>query len=69
MRRPSPQLQRLVLATLETLSNLNETGGYLEKTYDLTSFRGREVQIYLKVSEDSDKATSCVLVDVSLEVH
>lgn len=58
-----------VLTTLETLSNLNETGDYLQKTYDLTAYKGRDVQIYLKASEDSDRATSFILDDFSVELR
>lgn len=64
LRSPGGQ----VLATLETLSNLNETGDYLKKAYDLSAYKGREVQIYLKASEDGDRATSFVLDDFSLVV-
>ncbi len=58
-----------VLRTLATFSNLTETGGYLHKTFDLSAFKGRDVQIYIKASEDADKATSFVFDDFSLTVH
>jgi hypothetical protein len=57
-----------VLRTLDTLSNLNETGGYLEKRYDLSTYKGRTVEIYLKATEDSEKATSFMLDDFSVKV-
>jgi hypothetical protein len=57
-----------VLTTLETLSNLNETGGYLHKTYDVTQFKGRTVKVYFRAAEDTEKATSFILDDISLTV-
>jgi hypothetical protein len=55
-----------VLKTLATLSNLNETAGFLEKTYDLTQFKGSTVKIYFRATEDGAKATSFILDDVSV---
>jgi hypothetical protein len=58
-----------VLKTLETLSNLMETGGYLQKSYDLSAYRGRDIKLCLKASEDADKATSFLLDDFSVKVQ
>ncbi|HEY2963183.1 MAG TPA: S8 family peptidase, partial [Pyrinomonadaceae bacterium] len=35
-----------VLTTLATYSNLDKTSGYVQKTFDLTAFRGQTVRIY-----------------------
>lgn len=58
-----------VLKTLATLSNLNETAGFLQKTLDVFEFRGRTVKIYFRASEDGSKATSFILDDVSLSTE
>jgi hypothetical protein len=54
------------LKTLATFSNLNETADYVQKTFDLSEFRGRTVQVYFRASEDGGKATSFILDDVSV---
>lgn len=58
-----------VLTTLETLSNLSETGGWLHKTYDVTQFKGRTVTVSFRATENGDNATSFILDDVSLTIQ
>lgn len=54
-----------VLTTLATYSNLNETTGYVQKTFDLTAFKGQTIRIYFLGMEDSSLQTSFVIDDTS----
>ena len=58
-----------VLATLATYSNLNATTGYVQKTFDLSAYKGQTVQIYLVGVEDSTLQTSFVVDDFALNVQ
>jgi len=58
-----------VLRTLATYSNLNRTHGYVRKTFDMSRFAGQDVQMYLKVVEDSRRQSSFFLDDVTLTVQ
>lgn len=55
-----------VLATPFTLSNLNASASYVQKTYDISAYKGQTVQVYFLGSEDSSSATSFYIDDVSL---
>lgn len=57
-----------VLSTLATFSNLNAASGYSQHTFDLSSFKGKTIQIFMNGSEDFELQTSFVLDDVSLKV-
>jgi len=57
---------RAVLKTLVTYSNLDETAGYAQKTFDVSVFRGQNIQVFFRVVEDNGKATSFKLDDVTL---
>ena len=54
-----------VLSTLATYSNLNKTTGYVQKTFDLTAFKGQTIRIYFLGVEDSSLQTSFVIDDTS----
>jgi len=54
-----------VLSTLATFSNLDETTGYVLKSFDISSFRGQTVRIYFLGTEDSSLQTSFVIDDTS----
>lgn len=54
-----------VLSTLATYSNLNKTTGYVQKTFDLTSFKGQTIRVYFLGNEDSSLQTSFVIDDTS----
>ena len=54
-----------VLTTLATYSNLNKTTGYVQKTFDVTSFKGQTIRIYFLGTEDSSLQTSFVIDDTS----
>ncbi|HEY0065320.1 MAG TPA: CehA/McbA family metallohydrolase [Telluria sp.] len=55
-----------VLATLATYSNLNKGTTFLEKSFDLSAFKGQTVRIYYEGIEGSTVATSFVIDDVTL---
>jgi subtilisin family serine protease len=54
-----------VLSTLATYSNLNKTTGYVQKTFDVTAFKGQTIRIYFLGVEDSSLQTSFVIDDTS----
>jgi len=58
-----------VLATLATYSNLNANTGYAQKTFDVSSFKGQTIQVYLVGAEDSSLQTSFVVDDFALNVQ
>ncbi len=58
-----------VLATLATYSNLNKNTGYVQKTFDLSAYRGQTVQVYLIGVEDGSYQTSFVVDDFALNVQ
>ena len=55
-----------VLTTLATYSNLNETTGYVLKSFDISAFRGQTIRIYFLGQEDSSLQTSFVIDDTSV---
>jgi len=57
-----------VLATLATYSNLNAAAGYTAASFDLTSYKGQTIQIYLIGVEDSSLKSSFVVDDFALNV-
>jgi hypothetical protein len=57
-----------VLATLATYSNLNATTGFTQVSFDLNSYKGQAIQIYLVGVEDSSLKTSFVVDDFALNV-
>jgi hypothetical protein len=56
-----------VLATLGTWSNLDKGSAYVQKTFNLTAYKGQSVQIYFVGVEGSSVATSFLIDDVSLK--
>jgi len=57
-----------VLSTLKTYSNLDHAAGYALQTFDLSSFKGQTIQIFLQGKEDFELQTSFVVDDFSLNV-
>jgi hypothetical protein len=55
-----------VLATLATYSNLNKGTSYVQKSFDLSAYKGQAVQVYFVGTEDSTVQTSFLLDDVTL---
>ncbi|HSS78479.1 MAG TPA: hypothetical protein VLV54_17265 [Thermoanaerobaculia bacterium] len=58
-----------VLSTLQTFSNLNKATGYSQKSYNLISFKGQTIRVYLLAAEDSSLQTSFVVDDFALNVQ
>jgi len=54
------------LATLATYSNLTPNTGYRQVSFDLTSYKGQTIQIYLIGVENSKLKTSFVIDDFAL---
>jgi uncharacterized membrane protein len=57
-----------VLSTLATFSNLNAASGYKQQTFDLSSFKGQTIQIFLQGKEDFELQTSFVVDDFALNI-
>jgi hypothetical protein len=57
-----------VLSSLATFSNLDANQGYAQHTFDMSSFAGQTIQIFMNGTEDSTLQTSFVLDDISLQV-
>lgn len=54
------------LQTLATYSNLNSGASYVQKSFDVTSFKGQTIQISFTGVEDASAATSFLIDDVLL---
>jgi hypothetical protein len=57
-----------VLSTLATYSNLNAASGYSQKSFNVTSFAGQTIRVYLLGVEDVSLQTSFVCDDFALNV-
>ncbi|WP_369229656.1 M1 family aminopeptidase [Streptomyces sp. R21] len=53
--------------TLATYSNLNKNTGYVQKSFDVSSFAGQTVTVAFTGTEDSSLQTSFVLDDIALD--
>ncbi len=58
-----------VTTTLGTFSNLNKAAGYIQRSFNVTSFIGQTVQIKFLGVEDTSLQTSFVIDDVNLNVQ
>lgn len=56
-----------VLSTLKTYSNLDKGSSYVQRSFDLSAYKGQTVQIYFEGVEGSVTATSFLIDDVSLK--
>lgn len=54
--------------TLETLSNVDASAGFVLKTYDVSRFAGQNVTLQFQGVEDQSLQTSFVVDDVTLQV-
>jgi aminopeptidase S len=52
--------------TLGTLSNLNKSTSYVQKTFSVTQYKGKTVTVKFVGQEDSSLQTSFVIDDVVL---
>jgi uncharacterized membrane protein len=57
-----------VLQTLQSFSNLDHASGYKQHTYNLNSFIGKTIQVFLIGKEDFELQTSFVVDDFALNV-
>jgi subtilisin family serine protease len=57
-----------VTTTLATYSNLNENTSYVQKSFNLNSYRGKTVTVRFTGTEDSSLQTSFVIDDTALNV-
>ena len=55
--------------TLATYSNLNKNSTYVQKSFDLTAYKGLSVRVRLYATEDSSLQTSFVVDDTALNVQ
>ncbi|HSP62784.1 MAG TPA: hypothetical protein VLQ90_07375 [Pyrinomonadaceae bacterium] len=55
-----------VLTTLATYSNLNAGAGYSQVSFDVSSFKGQIIQVFLVGTEDASLKTSFVVDDFAL---
>ena len=55
-----------VLTTLATYSNLNAGTGYSQVSFDVSSYKGQTIQVYLVGTEDAGLKTSFVVDDFAL---
>jgi hypothetical protein len=58
-----------VLATLATYSNVNAAAGYSQKSFNLLTYKGQTIQVYLVGAEDASLQTSFVVDDFALTVQ
>jgi hypothetical protein len=58
-----------VLATLATYSNANAASGFSQKSFNLLTYKGQTVQVYLVGAEDTTLQTSFVVDDFALNVQ
>jgi hypothetical protein len=58
-----------ILSTLATFSNLDHNTGYRQVSFNLSSFKGQTIQIWLVGAEDSTLQTSFVVDDFTLIVQ
>lgn len=57
-----------VLATLGTVSNLDAGPAYVQKTHDLTAYKGRTIRLSWEATEDSSRQTTFAVDDTALTV-
>ena len=58
-----------LLATLATYSNLNKGSSYVQRTFDLSAYKGQTVRVYFEGIEGSTVATSFIVDDVTVNVQ
>ncbi|HWS70484.1 MAG TPA: Ig-like domain-containing protein, partial [Thermoanaerobaculia bacterium] len=58
-----------VLATLATYSNVNAATGFSQKSFNVLTYKGQTVQVYLVGVEDASLQTSFVVDDFALNVQ
>ncbi|WP_367026250.1 S8 family serine peptidase [Methylococcus sp. ANG] len=57
-----------VLQTLATYSNRNRSSGYVQRSFDLSEYKGQTIRLQFRGVENSSRATSFLVDDVELAV-
>ena len=57
-----------VLSTLATFSNLNRSSSYVQRSFDLSAFKGQTVRLQFHGVEDSSLRTSFIIDDTAVTV-
>ncbi len=57
-----------VTSTLATYSNLNKNSSYVQKSFDLSAYKGKTVTVKFLMNEDSSLQTSFVVDDTAVNV-
>ncbi|MEW6037747.1 MAG: S8 family serine peptidase [Pseudomonadota bacterium] len=57
-----------VLGTLATYSNRDRSSGYVQRSFDLSTYKGQTVRLQFRGVENSSRATSFLIDDVELTV-
>ncbi len=57
-----------VLSTLATFSNLNKSAGYVQRSFDVSAFKGQTVRLQFHGVEDVSLQTSFIIDDTALTV-
>jgi subtilase family serine protease len=58
-----------LLTTLATYSNLNKAAGYVQKSFDVSAYKGQTIRVYVTATEDASLQTSFVFDDFALTTH
>jgi len=58
-----------VLSTLATYSNLNKGTSYVQRSFDLSAYKGQTIRVYFEGVEGSQVQTSFLLDDVSVKTQ
>jgi len=58
-----------VLATLATYSNLNKSTVYVQKSFDVTAYKGQTIRVYFLGIEDSSLQTSFLIDDTAVTIQ
>ncbi len=58
-----------VLTTLATYSNLNKGSAYVQRSFDITAYKGQTVRLYFEGIEGASVATSFVIDDVTVNTQ
>ncbi len=58
-----------VLTTLVTYSNLNKGSSYVQRSFDVSAYKGQTVRLYFEGVEGSQVATSFLIDDVSVKTQ
>jgi hypothetical protein len=56
------------LATLATYSNLNKGTTYVQKSFDLSAYKGQTIRVYFKGVEDASLATGFFIDDTAVSI-